>query len=353
MSVETVRILHFSDLLLDDPGHDIAVDVRLVGKLKEERLNILEKIAELAKKEKIDCIVSNGNFIYDECIRSDTIGRTKEILAECKCPVYFTAGKKDPLHNLSYYKISDFPPNCHIFSSEKLEVIDLFPDVHLYGMSISEGESRITLNKEEIKKEELNLLILQDGMRIDDDSDFDCVLVPSSEKKNSRKKVSHSLPLLPLRPGGISGITLLECGKDSLSSKRIKVSDIEIKEVEVVLKETYNMDDLEKEISSVIGKKSKRTILKLKIRGAISPDLSPDWQEVKKELTQQFYSVSLEVDVVPHYDLRDILKSDDLCGKYIREVTKKDDLEVIASSKGEMRDALYMGLNLLMGRPIR
>ncbi len=346
MSVDTVRILHFSNLLLDDPGHDIITEVEFVEKIREDKIKAFENILKVAKKEKVDCIISNGNLINDEYADLNTLNTVADLLSRYRFPMYIIAGKKDRLHPLSYYEILDFPSNIHIFP-DKLEVIDLLSNVHLYGISISDGKDKIVIDEEKIDEKDINILILPDGVHADKASHFNGVLIPSDKWINSTKGLSYSLPPLPLGYNGNSGVTLMECGKDALSSKQIKVSDLEMKEVEIVLKKVSNAEELEKILTTVLNEKNKRTVLKLKITGTISPNFSPDWQRVKEKLKQHFYFISLETDIIPYYDIIDMKNANSIAGKYIREIAKMDDLEAILSSKGERRDALYMGLNLL------
>lgn len=118
-----MRILHAADLHLDSAFAALSAD-RARQRRRESR-DILNTLAELAQREKVDLVLLSGDLFDGERVYPETIEQLKNALQKMICPVFISPGNHDPYTPRSPYAREDWPKNVYIFRTEELTGVAL------------------------------------------------------------------------------------------------------------------------------------------------------------------------------------------------------------------------------------
>ena len=136
-----VTILHAADLHLDSPFAGLSPE--LAARRRGEQRLLLEDLADLARKEKVDLVLLSGDILDSEHVYRTTAQALVQTLGEIPCPVFLAPGNHDPYTPYSLYATLSWPENVHIFSDhvEKVSLPDLNCVVYGYGFASSALET--------------------------------------------------------------------------------------------------------------------------------------------------------------------------------------------------------------------
>ncbi|MBQ9915128.1 MAG: DNA repair exonuclease [Clostridia bacterium] len=129
-----MRFVHCGDLHLDTAFSGLCDGKTAAIRQAELRRTFLS-IIELAKKA--DVLLIAGDLFDQESLEAETVHTLCRGFADLgDIPVLISAGNHDPLTAGSYYRLSAFPENVHVFdtSLEKIRV----KDCDVYGISFGE-----------------------------------------------------------------------------------------------------------------------------------------------------------------------------------------------------------------------
>ena len=126
-----IKILHSGDWHLDSPfqGRTEAQ----AGALRQELLQIPDKIAALCREENCDLVLLSGD-LFDGAYTQETFRRVSDALQRMEKPVFISPGNHDYLSPDSPYEKEVWPENVHIFKRQTIEWVDIPNlDLRVYG----------------------------------------------------------------------------------------------------------------------------------------------------------------------------------------------------------------------------
>lgn len=126
-----IKILHSGDWHLDSPfqGRTEAQ----AGALRQELLQIPDKIAALCREENCDLVLLSGD-LFDGAYAQETFRRVSDALQRMEKPVFISPGNHDYLSPDSPYEKEVWPENVHIFKRQTIEWVDIPNlDLRVYG----------------------------------------------------------------------------------------------------------------------------------------------------------------------------------------------------------------------------
>ena len=118
-----MKLLHFADLHLEARFAWARPDV--ARHLRNGIAETLERIFALADAESVDAILCGGDLYEDECVSNDTIKTVEKALNGAGRPVVVSPGNHDPYRHDSVYARGRWSSDVHIFTSPRLEPLDL------------------------------------------------------------------------------------------------------------------------------------------------------------------------------------------------------------------------------------
>ncbi len=118
-----LTILHGADFHLDSPFSGLTPE-QAVGRRKEQR-ELLDRLAGLARETGADLVLLSGDLLDSERVFRETAQALARALGAVPCPVFLAPGNHDYYSGSSVYATLDWPDNVHIFSSARMESVEL------------------------------------------------------------------------------------------------------------------------------------------------------------------------------------------------------------------------------------
>lgn len=149
-----IKVLHCSDIHLDANYPEIWGKG---GLKRQEQREVLTKIVERAGKERVDLLIMAGDLFTGRTVSTSTIEFIKSQLKSIDpIPVFITPGNHDPYTPESPYCYTDWPPNVHIFNTNRFKAEEI-PDkkIIIYGAANkSDDDSYEALKNFSLRKKE-------------------------------------------------------------------------------------------------------------------------------------------------------------------------------------------------------
>lgn len=126
-----MKILHSADLHLDSPITGRSEEITQY--LRQQLLQLPEKIAQLCKKQNCDLLLLSGD-IFDGACSPESVRALKLALEEAAVPTFIAPGNHDFCGPNSPWLTEIWPKNVHIFTHPVIESISLPElDCRIYG----------------------------------------------------------------------------------------------------------------------------------------------------------------------------------------------------------------------------
>lgn len=129
-----LHILHAADLHLDAPF--AALDADTAARRRSEQRLLPDKLADLAIERHADLVLLAGDLLDSAQTYRETAQALAAALARIPAPVVIAPGNHDFYSPSSLYAASFWSENVHIFSSERVEKLEL-PNVTVYGSAFT------------------------------------------------------------------------------------------------------------------------------------------------------------------------------------------------------------------------
>lgn len=126
-----MKLLHFADLHLDAPFAWARPETARFR--RRNRREALTRILALASEERVDAILVAGDLIELDRVRPDTLEFLRSSFASVEIPIYIAPGNHDWVSPRSPYLHVAWPPNVHVFTSDRLEPVTLDHGLTLWG----------------------------------------------------------------------------------------------------------------------------------------------------------------------------------------------------------------------------
>ena len=126
-----MKLLLFADLHLDAPfawARPATAALR-----RQNRRATLTRILELAEAERVDAILGAGDLFEHDRISPDTVEFLRASFGGTDIPIYLAPGNHDWLSEASPYAVTDWSPNVHLFTEDRLTPVGLADGLSLWG----------------------------------------------------------------------------------------------------------------------------------------------------------------------------------------------------------------------------
>ena len=118
-----LNILHAADLHLDSPFGGLTGEQAALR--RRELRQLPARLVRLAKEEGADLALLPGDLFDGERVYPETVEALSAALGDMAIPVFIAPGNHDPYHSRSPYAAAPWPDNVHIFTSPRLEGVEL------------------------------------------------------------------------------------------------------------------------------------------------------------------------------------------------------------------------------------
>ena len=127
-----LNIIHGADFHLDSPFSGLSP--QRAAQRRGEQRELLSRLAQLARETRADLVLLSGDLMDGDNVYRETAQALSQALGSIPCPVFLAPGNHDYYRPSSVYATLDWPDNVHIFTSPKLEGVDL-PELNctVYG----------------------------------------------------------------------------------------------------------------------------------------------------------------------------------------------------------------------------
>ncbi|MDR0889836.1 MAG: metallophosphoesterase, partial [Oscillospiraceae bacterium] len=132
-----IRILHAADFHLDSPFSSLA-PAQAAQRRREQR-QALEQLAALCNENHCDLLLLSGDLFDSKRVYRDTLEALLQFFTACRAEIFIAPGNHDYLAPGSPYLTETFPDNVHIFSSPRVECVNL-PQCNVYGAAFSSAQ---------------------------------------------------------------------------------------------------------------------------------------------------------------------------------------------------------------------
>ncbi len=129
-----LKIIHGADFHLDSPFSGLTPE-RAAQRRGEQR-ELLDRLAGLAREKGADLVLLAGDLLDSEHFYRETAQALSAALEAIPCPVFIAPGNHDFYAPRSIWTALDWPDNVHIFSSDRLEQVEL-PGCTLWGRAFT------------------------------------------------------------------------------------------------------------------------------------------------------------------------------------------------------------------------
>lgn len=135
-----IKILHTADLHLDSAFEGLSSGKAAIR--RSEQRALLGRIAELAAAESVDLVLMAGDLLDSDSAFFETGEELVRSLANIHAPVFIAPGNHDFYSAKSPYARLKLPQNVHVFTSGKIECVEL-PELNarIYGAAFTDKRS--------------------------------------------------------------------------------------------------------------------------------------------------------------------------------------------------------------------
>lgn len=367
-----MKFIHCADLHLDTP-FTLSSPAESQRRRTELRSDFASLVL-LAKSENCRMFFISGDLFDDKTVTKDTfelLYRETSMFPECR--FFISPGNHDPYYEKSPYMLMDMPDNVHVFSSDKLEYVDVPEEnVRVYGCAFtSDTKTSSPLSGFSVENTNLvNILVMHGDVcsgisnycpiaeRDIAASGFDYAALGHIHKASGLKyagKVPYAYPGCLEGRGfdetGYKGALVGDISKERLEIKSVKISKRRYEIAECDVTGASDIASAADKILSCAGGYGEDTALRLILNGVTFPEFSADSAELRKLLPKPFI-LEIKDRTLPLYNAEYLKKDGTVIGEFYRrlEPTLSDgspEERRIASA------ALKLGLQALYGRELQ
>ena len=160
-----MKFVHIADLHLDAPFSVLNANNRLGEKRREEQLNVLERVINYIKENKVEFLFISGDLYENEYVKEKTIVYINNLFKQIdNTEIFIAPGNHDPYLKNSYYRTYNWNTNVHIFNNEIKKYS--YENVDIYGYGFNDFYIQNS-NVENIKienNEKCNILLVHGSL---------------------------------------------------------------------------------------------------------------------------------------------------------------------------------------------
>ncbi len=356
-----MNFVHIADMHFDTPFTNLSSKSDF-GKIRRlDQREILKKIINYIKENKINYFFISGDFYENEYIKKSTIEYINELFKKIpETKIFITPGNHDPyLKNSVYYNFK-WNENVKIFTS-KIEKIET-EEADIYGVGFDDFYCA-NLNIENIKienKNKLNILITHGSLNASDklqlqynplnknklkELGFDYIALGHIHKPDYNTEPDQRI----VYPGSTISMGFDELGEHgfitgNLSKEKLELSFIpidnkEFKELDFDISEVNGFEELIEKINNI--KLEENKFYKIILTGKRKFEI--DILELNKFILTENI-IKIKDKTILNYNLEDLTNNTTLKGIFVQELL--NEMENQNYTKEELEKILEIGLSI-------
>jgi DNA repair protein SbcD/Mre11 len=379
--MKPVRFIHTSDIHLDTGFSGSGFSSRLGDRKREAIRGTFRRIMEDARLHEVSFILIAGDLYESERVTADTIEFLKRQFENLKdIPIFIAPGNHDPCVKGSPYREEVWPSNVHIFNAEEFRPVEL-PDLGVcitgFGFNRAILEERFFQWLPMLSKNRINVVLAHA-------SDISRVLAgktkhgPFAIEEIAGKNVQYCAlghyhqqhrVANPLDDAQIwySGIPegrgwdeegdcgYLLCAIDD-SGIRVESHVCSQLNFNTLLIDCDTFLTREQILDAILQYKDKkydsRTLLRIRLSGALDPRLDLSFSELEERLSGECLFIQWEDQTYPALDFETLAQEKTLRGRFVRLLSER----IASASENDriiLERARLYGVQALSGREVR
>lgn len=312
----SLKLLHTSDLHLGSGFRGL--DSAKRKERRDDLFKVFKKIAQTAKRERVDAVLIVGDFFDVPSPPAEVVDNAIEVLENLRnVPVIIVPGNHDSLEPRSVYKTVAFPDNVILITKTKFESIDL-SNFTLYAAAYDPNNPSFhPLKNLEIRASDKPIVVAVHGSYNRPDivwrENFETGdYWPIEPNEKLRLKNVAYLALghyhnfyvektkpITCYPGTPEGISFGELGDrfvslvtidESVSIEKICLNEKTYDVLEIDCTKITDTKEIEKKIEE---RANENTLLKVKLKGVLSPDIRLNPEKLKEEFENKFFDLAV------------------------------------------------------------
>ncbi len=357
-----MKFVHMADMHFDTPFANLSSKNNFGKKRRLDQRQILKKIINYIKENKINYFFISGDLYENEYIRKTTIEYINDLFKEIpETKIFITPGNHDPYLKNSMYNNFKWSENVKIFTS-KIEKVET-PEADIYGVGFDDFYCP-SLNVENINienKNKINILITHGALNASDKLQlqynpmnknnlnklgFDYLALGHIHKpdynteQNQRIVYPGSTIAMGFDELGEHGFIMGNLEKEKIELELIKADDKEFKELEFDISNIIDFEKLIEEINNL--KLDENKFYKIILTGKRNFEI--DLLQLNKFILLENI-IKIKDKTILNYDLKELINNTTLKGIFAQELL--NELENKNYSEEEINKILEIGLEAL------
>jgi len=379
--MKPVRFIHTSDIHLDTSFSGSGFPSRLGDRKREAIRGTFRRVLEDARLHAADLVLIAGDLFEHDRVTPDTIEFLKQQFESLgSIRVFISPGNHDPFIHGSPYREEKWPANVHIFCEEAFQSVEL-PDLGIritgFGFTHDRMEDHPFLKLSPLRGDLVNIVISHAS---------DINRVPSGKTRHG-----------PFTIEEVAGKNVQYCALGHYHQQRVVVNAIDETQVwysgipegrgwdeegqcgyllgeidggkikvEGQMCNQYPLRTLsldcdgftsrEQILDAILQQRGSffdaRTILRIRLEGAIDTKLDLSFTELEERLAGEVLHIEWQDETHPSIDFDAIARERTLRGRFVRQLSERIE-SASEKERAVLQRALLYGVQALLGREVR
>lgn len=362
-----LKIIHAADLHLDSAFS--ALSVEKARQRRREGRFLVERLAELARREEADALLLSGDLFDGREVYPETLECLRETFASLNARVFIAPGNHDPFRGGGAYERVKWSKNVHIFCGNAVEAVEWEEkNAVIYGAAFTSAErlDHPLADFSAPKDERLHVMVLHGEVTGSESvygvirreeiaaSGLDYLALGHIHQCSDLQKAGETHWAYPGCPEGR--------GFDELGEKGVLVGEIgkgkaELRFVPLARRKyeilTVDVTDCEatEAVRQALPASAAADIVRVRLVGE-TDERGVDTQRLQERLAELCYALEIRDETTLRVDMTENAGEDTLRGLFLRRMRDKIAAATTEEEKRIAEDAMRMGLEALSGREL-
>ncbi len=353
-----MKFIHTADLHLDSKINSLTQEKAKIR--REEILTTFEKLCDYAENNNVTAVIISGDMFDSAKVTNKTFLRVINAIKKAKDTDFLCLSGNHDEENV-FYNAENLPINLKFFLNEWTKFT--YNNVEIHGISFSNKNISTYADTLLLDKDKINIVALHGQIAgYNSKDDVEVISLPKLKNKNIDYLAlghihSYDLGELDIRgkycySGCLDargfdeldkkGFVLLEDEQNKLISTFIPFSSREYCELDFNIDNRKNFyDELDAFMSDIKAKINSKNIVKVNIKGEITPNYNIDFDLINSRLNDYFFYSKIKDKTTLKISIEDYKNDKSIVGEFVRTVLSSN-LE-----KEYLDKILLCGLNAL------
>jgi len=379
--MKPVRFIHTSDIHLDTSFSGSGFPSRLGDRKREAIRGTFRRVLEDARLHAADLVLIAGDLFEHDRVTPDTIEFLKQQFESLgSIRVFISPGNHDPFIHGSPYREEKWPANVHIFCEEAFQSVEL-PDLGVritgFGFTHDQMEDHPFLKLSPLRGDLANIVIshASDISRVPSGKTRHgpftieevagkniqyCALGHYHQQRAVVNAIDETQVWYSGIPEGRGWDEEGQCGYllGEIDGGKIKVEGQMCNQYPL---RTLSLDcdgftSREQILDALLQQRGSffdgRTILRIRLEGAIDTKLDLSFTELEERLAGEVLHIEWQDETHPSIDFDAIARERTLRGRFVRQLNERIE-SASEKERAVLERALLYGVQALLGREVR